>query len=69
MLSKELDFLTVSEAAELIGVTEGRVRQLLKSGDLLGEKFGTQWVITRAEVDRFAQIPPPAVGRPRSSSS
>lgn len=68
MLSKELAFLTVSEAAELIGVTEGRVRQLLKSGDLVGEKFGTQWVITQAEVKRFAKIPPPAVGRPRTSS-
>ena len=65
MLFNQLNFLTVLEAAAVIGITEGRVRQLLKSGDITGRKFGSQWAIAEAEAHRFAAIEPPVVGRPR----
>ncbi len=65
----QLKLLTVTEAAALIGVTEGRLRQLLQSGAILGEKFGSQWAITEAEAQRYAAMEPPAVGRPRLAES
>lgn len=69
MLSNDLTFLTVAETAEVIGVTDGRIRQLLRAGDLVGEKFGTQWVVTRGEAERYAKIDPPSVGRPRTKEN
>ena len=57
--------LTVAEAAAELGMTEGRIRQLLLSGEMRGQKFGrTVWMIPESEVDKFRD--PPPVGRPRS---
>jgi len=56
---------TVSETAEILGVTEGRVRQLLLSGQMSGMKFGrAMWTIPESELDKFRE--PSKVGRPRS---
>lgn len=68
VLSERVVFVTVPEAAEIIGVTEGRVRQLLKSGDLDGQKLGRDWVVPKGEADRFAALDPPTVGRPRKTN-
>ena len=57
--------LTVAEVAAELGLTEGRVRQLLLSGEMRGQKFGrTVWMIPESEVSKFRD--PPSVGRPRS---
>ena len=69
MLSNQLNLLTVLETAAVIGITEGRVRQLLKSGDIVGKKFGSQWAISETEALRYAALEAPAVGRPRCSNS
>jgi len=46
-------YLSVSEAAEVLGVTTGRVRQLLLNGKLHGHKLGErQWALDPAEVAR-----------------
>lgn len=50
------NWLTVAEAAQLLGVTDSRVRQLLISGELPGEKFGSTWAIKKADVTRFSKI-------------
>ena len=61
--------VTVQQAASLIGVTHGRVRQLLLSGEMKGEQIPEQpngrWMILRSEVARFAEQQP-KTGRPRS---
>lgn len=66
------DYLTVSQAAARIGVTTGRVRQWLLSGEIRGEQVPPQdngrWLISSQEVDRMSQIKP-KTGRPRTSAS
>jgi excisionase family DNA binding protein len=46
--------LTTQEAAEIAGVSDAYIRQLLLEGKRLrGEKFGRQWMIQRAELERW----------------
>ena len=44
--------LSVGQAAELLGVSDVRVRALLASGQLEGEKIGRAWVIRESSVKR-----------------
>ena len=47
-------FLSVAEAAEILGVTGGRVRQLLIARELPGHKLGgAGWAIPERAVKRF----------------
>jgi excisionase family DNA binding protein len=62
-------WVTTSEAARDLGLTVGRVRQLLESGQLPGRKMGRDWVIRRADVNRFKSLPPGTRGRPRRVST
>ncbi len=50
------DLLTVKEVAKELGRSEKRIREYCREGRL-GYKFGRQWIITRAELDAFKQIP------------
>jgi excisionase family DNA binding protein len=61
------DFLTTSEVAALLGVTPGRVKQLLGSGELAGEKLGNAWAISREAVESYLEHRRP-IGRPASKS-
>ena len=66
MLSEQLGFMSVTEAAEAIGVSGAYVRQLLLKGDLTGQKLGERtWAIPASEVERFRNRPLPKTGRPR----
>ena len=44
------EVLTAREASERIGVSEQRVRTLLRSGALEGQQLGKQWLTTEAAV-------------------
>jgi excisionase family DNA binding protein len=58
--------LNVEEAAVLIKVTTGRVRQMLRGGEMKGRKANKRaWMIERQEVDRLA-AEEKKTGRPRS---
>ena len=65
------DYLTVPQAAAIIGVTPGRVRQMLREGELIGEQVPAQengrWLITPKEAARLAKKKP-TTGRPRSGA-
>ena len=51
-LDNDKGFYTVKELAEMAGVTETRVRQLLLDGrELQGEKVGQVWIV-RPDVAR-----------------
>ncbi len=53
MPSTDFDFFSVAEAAEYLGVTTGRVRQLLMRRQISGHKIGERgWAIPRAELER-----------------
>lgn len=65
MLKPSFLYLSVPEAAEALAVTDGRVRQLLLSGELCGHKLGQRnWAIAPVEIERFQQSRRPP-GRPR----
>lgn len=65
-------FCGISEAADFLGCTTGRVRQLLGSGDIKGEKVGefdnSPWMVDRRSLEKYRDSRPegPSRGRPRS---
>lgn len=62
-------FLSVTEAASLLGITTGRVYQLLIAGRMKGHKLGEKvWAIDPAEVAQRKLNPTPR-GRPKKSQS
>lgn len=62
-------FLGVTEAAEAIGITASRLRQMLRAKDVKGEKVGPRaWLVPQKEVDRLKKNPSKR-GRPRSSEA
>lgn len=59
--------VSVEEAATIIGCNESRVRQLLGSGDLSGQKLNARaWVVSRESAERYA-AEPQRTGRPRNN--
>lgn len=58
-------FLSVRDAASILGCTHGRIRQLLLAGILPGEKLNERaWAIRRTAVEKLAKQPQ-TTGRPR----
>jgi hypothetical protein len=61
-------FCGIIEAAEVLGCTAGRVRQLLQAGELVGEKYGDHanapWLVERRSLASYAKKKP-STGRPR----
>lgn len=47
-----MHFLTTSQVANELGITETTVRRYCNEGRM-GTKIGRQWLITRDELDRF----------------
>lgn len=66
-LGKVERLLSVREAAEYLGVTDGRIRQLLRDGTIRGQKVGVQfWLIPESQLIPLKE--PSKIGRPRSRS-
>lgn len=62
----ERDFVTVQEAAQIIGVHPAHVRWYFKHGHLSGSRIGAKvLVFSRAEVERFQR--PKHTGRPKGA--
>lgn len=47
--------LTLSQAAELLGLSPGTLRVQVERGALRARKLGTFWTVTPAEVERYRQ--------------
>ena len=63
------DLIDVNEAARIIGVTVGRVRQLLIAEELDGCKLNARaWLVKRSDAERFAKQPR-STGRPRTGTT
>lgn len=46
-------YLSTEEAADLLGLTDGRIRQMLRAEEIVGEKIGRRsWAIPSSEIDR-----------------
>lgn len=61
-----MSVLGVVDAAEELEVSARRIRQLIASGDLPGQRIGRSWVIDRGDVQRLRRND---VGRPWSAAS
>jgi excisionase family DNA binding protein len=44
---------TTKYAAQVLGVSDRRVRALIKSNKLLAQKFGTQWMIKLKDIEKL----------------
>lgn len=49
--------MTTAEAAAALGVTTGRIRQLILDGQLDAKKVGRDWNVSKRSVDRRALQP------------
>jgi excisionase family DNA binding protein len=61
-MAERSNLIGTSAAAELLGVSQNRVRQLIVSGQIPAQRVGRTLVIRRKDVESFAAQPP---GRPR----
>ena len=71
MASKHLntDWLSCEQAAILLGCTDSRIRQLLRSGGIAGRKLnGRAWLVDGASVAEYGRKPRGA-GRPRGGQN
>jgi len=63
--SRREKLFTVSEAANILGVTETYIRRLIHEGRMSATRIGRRvWLVPESEVEKFRE--PPRVGRPRS---
>ncbi len=60
------EYLTATQAAAYLGVTRQRVHLLTKQG--YGQRVGSVWLFTRAELDRWQATPRHAGGRPKGTT-
>jgi len=60
-----MNYLSVPEAAAIIGVTDRRVRAMIANGLLAAERIGGRWLLPDTQVDRMAAAPRKP-GRPYS---
>ena len=60
-----MGLITTAEAAVILSVTPGRVRQLIRDGQLKSEKRGRDHLLEQAEVERFDKHDRRKGGRPR----
>ena len=49
------EMLSPADAAKALGVSESDVMASLEAGDLKGKRIGTQWRITRSQLQQFLQ--------------
>lgn len=65
MATEDKQWLTVTEAVELMGCTDGWVRMLLRTGQLQGQKFGPRsWMVSRASaLEQKKELTSRAVGQ------
>lgn len=62
--------MTTQEAAEYLGVTQSRIRQLILAGDITAVRRGRDKWVERAELERYQTVRPPRgrpAGRPRAT--
>lgn len=63
-------YYTVTQAAELTGVTVSYVRQLLRKKKITGEKFGERaWVIPANQLEKLSRVSESNLGRPRTEKN
>ena len=66
-MSNQLNIITTTEAAIKLGISQSRVRQLIRDGQLEATKINSGvWLLDTNTFNEFAKKPRPA-GRPKKS--
>ena len=65
-MNEALNTLTTEEAAQALGVTPSRVRQMIRSGQLPAKRFGKAHLILESDLEGVRERP---IGRPPKSAS
>ena len=60
-------FVTVDEAAEILGLSPTRVRALASTGELQADKLGRDWIFNFSVIERASKKQRPGPGRPEST--
>lgn len=53
-MSQFEDYVTVTDAAERLGIHPESVRRLIRSGRLPAKKFSVSWLVERDVLEQFA---------------
>lgn len=53
--ARESNIMTTAEVAAMLGRSPRRVRQLVDARELAGRRIGSQWVLERADVERYLE--------------
>jgi excisionase family DNA binding protein len=61
-----MNYLTTKETAEKLGVSAGRIRQMVLAGQLHAEKFGRELMISETDIQAVRNR---KTGRPKKSES
>lgn len=67
MIDMATDFVGVTTAAQIVGVTPSRIRVLVRGNRIKAEEIDGRYLIQREEIDRFKRIPR-LPGKPRKKS-
>lgn len=59
-------WITISQAADIVGCSTQRLRVLAKENKLRCEKVGSVWLVERKNAEDMARNPP-KTGRPRKN--
>jgi excisionase family DNA binding protein len=63
------ELITLSDAAQLSGLSSDHLRRLVRQGDLWGKKIGRNWVTTTAAVQEYIARDRKPGPKPQKSSS
>jgi excisionase family DNA binding protein len=61
--------LSVSETAQLLGVSRQRIHDLIKNNQILAHKLGRYYYIDPAEIEKYKNQPMGKPYQPRSTTS
>ncbi len=61
-----IDRVTTKEAAQILGITDGRVRQMILRGQLPAKRFGRALTLSRSDVESLRRR---KAGRPKKGKS
>ncbi|MBI4086950.1 helix-turn-helix domain-containing protein, partial [Candidatus Kaiserbacteria bacterium] len=54
LIDKDIEYLTVSDAARAFGYTNNYVARLVREGKVLGKRIGHQWLVARTSLEVFS---------------
>lgn len=67
--SDGLNLLSVTQVAQLLGVSRQRVHDIIKNNQIIAYQFGRYYYVETAELERYRNQPIGKPYRPRSTES